>query len=633
MPVVFRDSPCFPLPADYGDLDLNGQRMARVNAVSLGGDPDLEVASWQFFRHYYLSPPDSGWYRDGFVESPPAHAAWVRDWYTHSRLVMACPRGACKTTINLEDILRNLVSRRYWEVALFLATREFCTDRLGRVASQIENNAHIIDDFGKLKPKKGAGTWNRGSVLETTTGCKLSAKPIKGASLGTRPSGLVVLDDVEKSRDQVINPADEREGFHRFFFNALLPMARNPASVIPMRIIGTLYSRQMFIYWLYSTDDPKVKDFFNRTLMDIYDLGWDVMGPAWIEEEKKRLGASAFSAQCLNKPSTDDEQLLRMHPQLTTYHLEDRDQAAVVKPLCSNAKIVTHQVTHLDEVTNAEGKSIIVPKIRRLSRPFADTVRGMYRFITVDYAPTINEMSDFSAVHVMGLESTSDHPNTLYSLDAWLGKVQRNELVRIMADMALKWEVYVIGVEAYPLQMEAFERFQLDTQAVLNSALAGGEAHTMPVVIPLKFPHSLSKAEKIKGMAWRFDQYRVKIPSDRGTELAYRELWNQINLFTNDLGLLQHDDILDTLAMHQQIAKGAPPIAVSVAPAEYDPEAELRKGNVYSPSGESNVDALAAVGRLTEGVWAEAEAAIEDRMNEEEQFDYDQIGYGDGSGL
>ena len=628
MPVVFRDSPIYPLPADYYELDLNGQRMARVNAVSLGGDADLEVASWEYFRSYYLTPPESGWYADGFVESPPAHAEWMRNWYTYPRLITACPRGTCKTTINLEDILRNLVSRRNWQCVLFLSTREFCTDRLGRVASQIENNTRIIDDFGKLKPKKGSGTWNRGSVLETTTGCKLAAKPIKGASLGTRPGGLIVLDDVEKSKDQVVNPADERQGFHSFFFNALLPMARTPGSIVPMRIIGTLYSRQMFIYWLYSTEDPRIAEpMFHRTLMNVHDLNWAAMGPEWIEAEKKRLGASAFSAQCLNKPSTEDECLLKMHPQLTTYFLEDRDEAVVTKPLCSNAKIVTHQVTELCSTVDVNGVDQVVPKIRKLSRPFSDIVRGMYRFITVDYAPTVNELSDFSAVHVLGLESGTDHPNTLYSLDAWLGKAQRSEVVKIIGEMAVKWQVYVIGIEAYPLQMEAFERFHLDLTPVLGAACGNAETHTMPAVIPIKFPHSLSKAEKIKGMSWRFDQYRVKIPSDRGTEIAYRELWNQISLFTNDMGLLEHDDILDTLAMHQQIAKGAPPVAISVA-QDYDPVAELRKGNLHDPDGFSNLDAVAACGKLTGEIWDAAQEAMEATMREEAEWDYqDQVGY------
>lgn len=624
MPAIFADSPLFPLPADYHELDLNGQRMARVNAVSLGGTPDLEVTSWEYFRRYYLTPPDSGWYADGFVESPPSHSQWVRDWYTYARLVTACPRGTCKTTINLEDILRNLVSRKHWQCALFLSTRDFCTDRLGRLAGQLEHNERIIDDFGKLKPKKGSGTWNRGSVLETTTGCKVAAKPIKGASLGTRPSGLIVLDDVEKSKDQVVNPANERQGFHNFFFNGLLPMARTPGSIVPMRVIGTLYSRQMFIYWLYSTQDSKVKDFFHRTLMDIYDLDWDAMGPEWIEAEKLKLGPAAFSAQCLNKPSTEDEALLKMHPQLTTYHLDNRDQASVARPLHSNCNIITHQVVGFEDPP-PETEGVVappVPKIRKLSRSFADVASRMYRFITVDYAPTINELSDFSAVHVLGLESSDEHPNTLYSLDAWLGKAQRSEVVKIIGEMAVKWQVYVIGIEAYPLQMEAFERFHLDIKPLLEAACGGGETHTMPAVIPIKFPTALSKAEKIKGMQWRFDQYRVKIPSDRGSEVAYRELWNQIALFTNDMGLLEHDDILDTLAMHQQIAKGAAPIAISVA-KNFDPEEELRKGNLHDPdTGESNIGALAACGRLTEGAWAEAQQAIEDEMREEGEWDY-----------
>jgi len=626
MAVIFKQSPLFPLPADFYELDLNGQKLARVNAVALGGDPELEVVSWKFFRNYYLSPPESGWYKDGFVESPPTHSQWVRDWYTYHRLVHAAPRGSCKTTLNLEDILRNLVSRRWWECALFLSTREFCTERLGRIAAQIENNSRIIDDFGHLKPKKGHGTWNRASVLETVNGNKLVGRPIRGASLGTRPSGLIVLDDVERSKDQVISPADERQGFHSFFFNALMPMARTPGSIVPMRIIGTLYSRLMFIYWLYSTQDPKVADFFHRTLMNVYDLNWDAMGPGWIEEEKRRLGAAAFSAQCLNKPSTEDEELLRIHPELNTYHVENADQALVTKPLNSNARIVTHQVVSLEPVTDADGKTRVVPKTRKLSRSFVDTVRGMYRFITVDYASTINELSDYSAVHVLGLESGADHPNTLYSLDAWLGKVQRNELVKIIAELAIKWQVAVIGIEAYPLQMEVFERLQLDVKPLLGAACAEGETHTMPAIMPIKFPTAMSKAEKIKGMAWRFDQFRVKIPSDRGQELAYGELWNQIKLFTNDMGLLQHDDILDTLAMHQGIAKGAAPIAVSLV-NDPDPVDQLRKGILHDEYGMSNLDAVAAVGKLTDQLWEQAQAAMEDAAADEDQYDYDRIGY------
>ena len=627
MPVVFTDSPGFPLPADYVDLTHEGQRQARVNAVSLGGHPDLEVASWKFFREHYLVPEASGWYKEGYAPSPQSHSDWVRDWWTYDRVVMACPRGACKTTILLEDVLRNLVSRRFWEATGFFSTREFCTKRLGRVADQIEHNARIIDDFGKLKSKKGSGTWNRGSVLETTTKCVLAGSPIKGASLGTRPSGLVFLDDVEKSQEQVANPADARKGFHDFFFNALLPMARNPIGRIPLRVVGTLYARSMFIYWLYSTDDERIKANFKRTLMNVYDMDWaEGMGPEWIKEEMAVLGPSAFSAQCLNKPSTDDETLLKMHPELTTYHLKDQDEATVKAPFQTEAKMVTHEVLDMVEKKNAEGNIVAIPETRRLVRPFTEALQQMYRFVLVDYADTVSTMSDFSAVQCLGLESSKEHPNTLVSLDAWVGKVQRTELVRIMVEMALKWQVNVIGIESYPLQKETFERYQLDTSAMLQSACGDGESHMMPAIIPIKFPTSLSKAEKIKGMAWRFDQFRVKLPSDRGEEPAYRMLWEQISLFTTDMGLLENDDILDTLAMHQGLGKQMAPSMVSVV-EEDDPEKALRRGEMYDEQGLSNLDAVVATGRLTDRLWSEAQAKMEEQEREEAQFDYDSIGY------
>jgi hypothetical protein len=61
---------------------------------------------------------------------------------------------------------------------------------------------------------------------------------------------------------------------------------------------------------------------------------------------------------------------------------------------------------------------------------------------------------------------------------------------------------------------------------------------------------------------------------------------------------------------------------------DYDPVEELKKGNLHDADGMSNLDAVAACGRLTGEVWDAAQLAIEETMQEEEQFDYDQIGYG-----
>jgi hypothetical protein len=624
MAIVFpgRDegNPNFPLPPDFQTLTDEGKRLARVNAVSLGGTPQLEVESWQYFREYYLKPDESGWYSGGFVESPPAHADWIRQWYINPRLIMACPRGTCKSTITLEDIMRKLLTTPHWECALVLASQKFCTSRLGQIAKQLEHNKRIRDDFGIIRPKRGQGVWNRGSVLETCIGSKISAGSITGGLLGTRPSGLLVLDDVEKAKDLVIEATDLREHFHSFFFNALLPMANRPGSTIPLRIIGTLYSRKMFIHWLSTTQDPEVINYFHRVRMNIYDMKWDAMGADWIDRTRRSMPASAFSAQYLNEPTTDEDRMLRAHPQLTAYHVEGKDEAYSLSPLDSSAVMVTHKVNGYQLLQNVEGAMETVPKVEEVRRPLGVTARKMYRFITVDYAPTISELSDFSAIHVLGMDNTSEHPNTLVSLDAWMGKVPRSTLVRLIAEYAIKWRCPVVAVEAYPLQMEMFERFHKELEPIMQDRCQRVGMDAMPAVVPLKFPHQYSKSEKIKTLVWRFEQYRIQIPNDRMDELAYKALNDQIELCTPDLALLEHDDILDTLAMSSAMGKQYANIPLTSLES-HNPETQLKQGVLVDPeTGTSNFESVAAAGRLTDSLVDAMMEARDEARERENQY-------------
>jgi hypothetical protein len=65
----------------------------------------------------------------------------------------------------------------------------------------------------------------------------------------------------------------------------------------------------------------------------------------------------------------------------------------------------------------------------------------------------------------------------------------------------------------------------------------------------------MSKADKIMGMEWRFRHFRVKLPVDRKKEPGYVRLFYEIENFTEDMALLDFDDAIDTLAMHQKIGK------------------------------------------------------------------------------
>lgn len=563
--IVFprENNPNWPLPADYWDLTDEGQKLARINAASLGGRPDLEAAGWHFFREEYLVPRGPAWYKTGFSPSPASHYKWIMDWHKYDLLVHAAPRGTCKTTVNLEDILRKAVTESYWECALFLATQRFCGDRLGRLMSEIEHNESIIRDFGQLKGKP----WNRGSEMGLKNGSRILAQPIKGASLGTRPSGVIVLDDVEKSDDLVQTPSDLRENFEQFFFNAIYPMARSPGFSIPIRIIGTLYNRRMFIYWLYTTDDPRIKEFWKRTLMNVIDLDWKVMDDEWQDQEKRRLGVAAFNAQYMNDPGTAADRVLSIHPELNTYWLEDVDGAAYADPLNSQAICVTHALSGTRR--SDSGDEIPVPTIQH--RPWADVISNMRRFITVDSSRTTTPTSDFSVVHVMGFENSPEHRDTLYSLDIWIGRVRPEELLRQIYLMARKWDVGLIGVEAYPVQSEFYERARDNLPALY------GEVKSIPRIIPLKFPNKVEKPDKIMQMEWRFRHYRIKLPIDRNHTPGYVRLFYEIENFTEDMALLDHDDAIDTLSMHQLIGKQH----MSTGPDIYKPVnliEEMKKG-------------------------------------------------------
>jgi len=546
MAIVFpkKENPYWPLPPDYPDLDSEGQRMARVNACSITGKPEYDVAAWQCFRQFYLIPEAWSWYKTGFTASPQAHSQWVYDWHKYPLLVHCAPRGTSKTTVNLEDIARQMLCFKGWECLLFLSTIKFCGDRLGRLMDLVDSNPRIIRDFGHMRGK----VWNRSSEMKLSNGSRVIASPIKGASLGQRPSGLIVLDDVEKADEHVITPSDLRQLMKEFFFNGIYPMSRSPGRSIPIRIIGTQYNNRMFISWLHRTDDSRIEGFWKRTKMTIFDMGWDVFGPEWIDLEKKKIGPAAFSAQYCNEPATDSAKMLDIHPELCTYWFEKEDAFAVKDPFGSNAVVVTHQLAGWEK---EEGeKSEPIPTSKPVRRLWREVVSNMRRFITVDWAPTTHPDSDYSVVHVMGFENDDAHKDTLYSLDIWWGRVRPEELLRIVYQMSMRWQASLVGVEAYPLLSEFYERVRDDLPGMYGSG-------TMPPrVIPIKFPPKVDKASKIMGLEWRFVQFRIKLPSDRKQKNpGYGRLFWEIENATEDLAMLDHDDCVDSLAMHQAIGK------------------------------------------------------------------------------
>lgn len=579
MPVVFpeKGNPYFPLPPDYPELSQDGKRKARRNAASLRGNPYLEVTAWYFFREYYLrSQPPGAFYAHGTVESPQAHAQIIHDWAKYPRSVTEAPRGMAKSTLVREQALRKLLTVPHYEVAGFYSGLDAVTKSILKVRGQIENNQRIIDDFGKMRTPRGQGIWNT-QAFQLKNGAMFTGRPIRGAVLGMRPHEIF-MDDVERDDSLTQEPADLAENFREFFFNAIYPMTEGECKV---RVIGTIVDSKTFIHWLQTTNDPRIKNYWHRIL---YKAEWidpstgeqklvwkEKMSAEWLAERRAIMGETAYARQYLNQPATDEDKPLKRHPLLTTYWLANADAPARTNPLSSNALLVTHQLTGWKEDELSKEK---LPEVRKVVRPFRDVLAGMRRFICVDYATTYTPTSDFSVVHVMGLENSPVHTNTLYSLDIWIGRVRRERLIKQTYEMARKWGVYLIGVEAYPLQQEYFDRMHADLGAMFKSE------GRPPAIVPLKFPPKFKKEDKIEGLTWRFTQFCVKLPADREDEAGYRALNYQIDHYTRDLVHLQFDDALDSMAMSQAIGKQRAPVRDIIArPEEDDPLQELKQGN------------------------------------------------------
>jgi hypothetical protein len=556
-----------------------------VNAVQMSGRPELEVASWNFFRTWYLFPTVTGecgrgpFYKHGVLNSPDMHFRWLYHWEKSQLSVTAAPRSAAKSTLIKENILRKVVSRPHWETVLFLAKIDFITTTFDDFMVQIESNERIIEDFGVLKPRRNEGIWNH-SQIKLTNGAMITGMPIMGAALGKRPHEIY-FDDVEKSDELVLVPSESIKQFQGFFFNVIYPMADN--FDVKIRVVGTLLSRRTFIYWLHDTKDPRIEDwhrtFHAVTFVDeegrTQDEWPEKMGHEWQIVQKRRMGAAAYAAQYENNPVTEAERILRIHPELNTYWLEDADQAAYTDPLNSGARVVSHQLAGWDDTLDEPS-----PLIRRIKRSWGEVVGSMRRFITIDWAPTVSETSDFSCIHVMGIENSKTYRDTLWSLDIWLGKKPAEEVVRRAYIMALKWGVPLVAVEAYPIQMEFAQRLRHDLPSMY------GQGQIPCRVLEVSFPTKYSKPDKIGGLHWRFKQFRMKLPLDRSQDRGYSDLFYQIENFTEDMALLRFDDAIDTLSM--SLAKGLFGSSVPAGPDTHlakSPMQMLRDGEYEYDSG------------------------------------------------
>ncbi|MGD2065646.1 MAG: hypothetical protein PVI43_00570 [Candidatus Bathyarchaeota archaeon] len=536
----YRDfnNPYWPLPLDYSELSLDGQRQARLGVLTRRKTFLDFVVGWYFFRNVYLKgDKETYFYKEGQLESPDFHYDMEWDIAKFAKNAYAAPRGSAKSTvITVENTLYMSLCDAPIDIGLYFSTDKQKDPRFDTFMSQLTNNKLIIDDFGIQKPKRGTATWNH-SYLQLLNGSTISGSSVMGKVRGGRPRFLV-LDDPENDPDSPSETARQilMEKFETILFKKLIPML-NPGSM--MFWIGTLIDRKSALYRAVQGDDPRF-DYWNRKVIRAiaYDpddkskftLLWpEKWSKDYLDEQKGVIGASAFASEYCNEPISEQDRILKVDERKNEYTVEgDFDWT---NPLANTNKVKWCERVFGDENDHRT--------YEEKEKPFNELVGPMFKFLLFDKAHGLTNNHDYSCIAICGIDTLA----TLWVLHLWLGRAKDDTLMRLIYEYGLAWQVRILGIESVSIQKtfaEALTEYMLEQGDIRNDKWRGR-------VFPITYPAKESKADRIASSEWRFNSGRIKYPAHLQDKWPYNQLYAQTADFTLDLALLQHDDAIDTI--------------------------------------------------------------------------------------
>ena len=444
----YRDenNPFWPLPLDYGDLSVGGQKQARLSVLCDHSTPEKLVIAWDFFRKLYLGgSKDRPFYKDGFVPSPDFHFDMIYGLGKYSMNAWAAPRGSAKSTVMLEAALLLALTRPFYEMMLLYSTDRQKTPRMDALMAQLQWNELILKDFGNMVPKRGQGTWNH-EYLQLNNGAIITSQSVMGKKRGGRPR-LLILDDPESDPDSDSESSRLAviEKFEVLLFKELIPMLKKGSSLF---WLGTLIDRKAFLYRATTGDDPRF-DYWNRMVLRAiaYDKGdktkvtvlWPEMWPQdFLESRREAIGPSAFASEYCNEPISDQDKILLIDPRKNEYTVEGKFDWA--NPLSNQNKVSWNEREFAEDNDHRT--------YREITKPYNELVRPMFKILLFDYASGLTTHHDYSCIAIAGFDTLG----TMWVLEVWLGRAKNDTLMRLIYEMGLKWQVRILGIEAVSIQ-------------------------------------------------------------------------------------------------------------------------------------------------------------------------------------
>lgn len=561
------DNPNWPLPPDYYDLEAGEQLAYRLAVCKTQETPEDFVAAFLFFENYYLvdieeegGPP----FFDQYIPNAPFQIAGLKDFHRHDFNVLGAPRGYAKSAkFALELPLFLIVTRPYYRIAICFSTDNWVARRMIRVKQQLEQNPRLVNDWGKMKPKRSEGLWSN-HQLDLLNGSSVDGFSVKGRKRGERPH-LFILDDPEYDPEASTDMKILTDQFAKIMFRQIIPMLRPGCKVF---WLGTTINRRSFLYYALAGEDARFLH-WNRRRLKAFEITpegeiqllWEAMFDyEQLMKRKSQIGPSEFSAEYLNEPVAEEDKIFNIHHLYDTYEIRGSLEP---HPYHCDAQIQFFKLPKFGREQSTEDVELV-------KKPFKDFLKEMPNIImTADYAPTVSPTSDYSCVAVEGFTPDLN----MWILDLWHGKVGDAKLVEIIWKMGCKWLPRVVACEHDSILDLLIIRMAEFTQK-------WGDQGWRPR--PFKLPYmggrnAPSKSARIGAEEWRFTSHTIKLPWYRRTEPQWRTLFQQIEDFTRDLNLLQYDDAIDTVLGMPRFVIKTPGLA-QTPPRERTPEDYLKEG-------------------------------------------------------
>ena len=202
---------------------LLGERGLRKRLAAF----DLGYFGRAYLPHYFFRPSpkfheelDDIWIRGVIKKRNPRMDAKQISRMNGSRQAIAAPRGHAKSTnFTFKDTLHAILYQYKHYPIIISDSSDQADGFLDDIKTELEDNYHIIQDFGKLQGNK---CW-RSNVILTSTNIKVeslgSGKKIRGRRHKNWRPDLLVLDDIEN--DENVQTPEQRRKLKNWYDKAV----------------------------------------------------------------------------------------------------------------------------------------------------------------------------------------------------------------------------------------------------------------------------------------------------------------------------------------------------------------------------------------------------------------------------